>query len=195
MANLQTITVFAGSADEPRKPFLDAAFQLGALLAQKGLTLVYGGGKTGLMGALADGALQAGGEVIGVISANLNLPRLAHPGLKRMEVFPTIHERQTRLIDLGDALLALPGGFGTWSELFEALTWAQIGLHHKPIGLLNTAGYYDLLLAMVSHAVQEGFLFPEHRALFRISPDPARLLAELEDFTPPAGLSRWLERP
>ncbi len=191
---MKTITVYCGSADHLAQGYIDAAMNLGHLLAEKGLALVFGGGKTGLMGAVADGALAGGGEVIGVINDGLNKPNLAHTGLTRMEVLPDIQQRKARMSALADAFIALPGGFGTFDELFETLTWAQIGLHHKPIGLLNTKAYFDPLLAMIDHASQEGFLYPEHRLMINHSPDPQILLEMLNAYQAPRNLARWVER-
>jgi len=167
---------------------------MGQAIARRGWQVVYGAGKTGLMGAVADGALDAGGEVIGVIPTLFNTPVLAHARLTRLEVVPDMHQRKARLIALADALVALPGGYGTFEELFEALTWAQIGLHSKPIGLLNARRYYDLLLATVEHARQEGMIYAEHRSLFVHSEDPDELLNALANHQPPAGLEQWLSR-
>jgi uncharacterized protein (TIGR00730 family) len=194
-STITTITVFCGSADGVNPIYLEAARAMGRLLAQRSITLIYGAGKTGLMGAVADGALSAGGQVVGVIPSNLNTPRLAHAGLTRLEVSPDIHTRKARMSALAEAFIALPGGFGTFDELFETLTWAQIGLHHKPVGLLNTLGYYDPLLALVEHARAEGFIYNEHRDLLLSDRDPLALLESLERYTPPAGLARWVERP
>lgn len=191
----KTITVYAGSADDLNQVYLDAAKQLGETIAREGRTLVYGAGKTGLMGVLADGALEMGGKVVGVINDGLNLPNLAHAGLSELEIFPDIHARQARMNQLADGIIALPGGFGTFAELFEALTWAQIGLHAKPIGLLNVRGYFDPLIRMIDQAIDENFIYPEHRELFCVNSDPALLLTMLDGFVPVGNLNRWLERP
>ena len=174
--------------------YLSAAAEMGRRLAQGQICLVYGAGKTGLMGAVADGALQAGGQVIGVVPENLNSPVLIHAGLTRLEVTADIHQRKARMSALADAFIALPGGYGTFEELFEALTWAQIGIHSKPIGLLNTAGYFDPLIHLVDHAQKEGFLFPEHIRLFTAASAPETLLALLSNFRSPHGLERWVNR-
>ncbi|MDI6769523.1 MAG: TIGR00730 family Rossman fold protein [Anaerolineales bacterium] len=173
---MNSICVYCGSADNIHPDYLLAARQMGATLARRGLTLIYGGGRTGLMGALADGALENSGQVIGVIVASMNTPALAHPGLTRMEVTPLIHERKARMYALADAYLALPGGYGTLDELFETLTWAQIGEHAKPIGLLNVRAYFNPLLKMIEHAEKEGFIFPEHRRSLLCASDPGALL-------------------
>lgn len=194
MTQHHTITVYAGSADKLAQVYLDGAYALGKLLAEQGRALVYGAGKTGLMGAVADGALDHGGEVIGVINDGLNLPNLAHAGLSRVETLPDLQARQKRMSELGDAFIALPGGFGTFYESFEALTWAQLQLHHKGIGFLNIAGYYDHLLGMLDHAIAEHFIYASHRALFTASADPSDLLNQLDAYTAPSDLNHWLER-
>lgn len=194
LPSIKTICVYCGSADGVREDYYQAAVAMGAALAQAGLRLVYGAGKTGLMGAVADGALNAGGEVVGVMPAMLNLPQLTHPGLTKLELVDNIQLRKARMSALADAFIALPGGYGTFDELFECLTWAQIGLHAKPIGLLNTLGYYDPLLALVHHALSEGFIYAEHRTLLVHSADPLDLLAQLRQFQTPNNLDRWVNR-
>jgi len=191
---MATFTVYCGSADNLADEYIKAAKDLGSLLALNHNTLVFGGGKTGLMGAVADGALGSGGIVIGVINEGLNTPALAHSGLTCMEVLPDIQLRKTRMVALADAFIALPGGFGTFDELFETLTLAQIGLHHKPVGLLNTRHYFDPLLAMVDHAISEGFIYPEHRGLLCCSEDAPTLLNILKDYRAPENLARWVDR-
>jgi uncharacterized protein (TIGR00730 family) len=191
---MQRVCVYCGSADNLHPTYLDQARRLGKLLAAAGLELVYGAGSTGLMGAVADGALEAGGVVTGVIPTMFNTPQLAHARLTRLEVVETIHLRKARMAEIADAFIALPGGYGTFEELFEILTWAQIGLHHKPVGLLNVRGYFDPLLALVARAEAEGFIYAEHQRLFVAETDPAALLAALRDFDPPQGLARWLDR-
>jgi uncharacterized protein (TIGR00730 family) len=186
--------VYCGSADGVDPAYYTAAEQMGALLAARGIRLVYGAGKTGLMGAVAEGALRAGGAVIGFIPENLNLPALVHAGLASLEVLPDIQMRKARMSAVADAFIALPGGYGTLDELFETLTWAQIGLHKKPVGLLNTRGYYDPLLSMVSRALEERFIYAEHEVLLVSDPDPQVLLQKLLDFSFPGGLDRWVNR-
>ncbi len=188
------ITVYCGSADGIHPDYYAAAFQMGKSLAGHGIGLVYGAGKTGLMGALADGALQAGGEVTGVIPGGLNTPQLAHANLTHLEIYPNIQLRKARMSELAEAFIALPGGFGTLDELFETLTWAQIGLHHKPVGLLNTLGYFEPLLSLIDHALKEGFIYPEHRLLICQAAQPEDLLVELGQFQSPEGLDRWVNR-
>jgi uncharacterized protein (TIGR00730 family) len=167
---------------------------MGQALARAGLRLVYGAGKTGLMGAVAEGALHAGGLVTGVVPTYLNLPQLIHAGLTELEVVENIHLRKARMSELANAFIALPGGYGTFEELFETLTWAQIGLHQKPIGLLNTRGYFDPLLALVQHALKEGFIYAEHRTLLVSSAEPLDLLHRIQRYELPGGLDRWVNR-
>jgi len=190
---MKAITVYCGSADSVHPDYLVAAKQMGATLARRGLTLVFGGGKTGLMGAVADGTLESGGDVIGVITDAMNTPALAHTGLTRLETAPTIHERKSRLYELGDGFIALPGGFGTFDELFETITWAQIGLHEKPIGLFNPRRYFDYLIKAIDHAQAEGFIFPEHRHMLYVSDDADTLLDAMEKHEHPrAAVKRWM---
>ena len=161
---------------------------------RRGLQLWYGAGSTGLMGAAANGALEAGGEVIGVIPEIFNTPQLVHLSLTRLEIVGSMHARKERLAEQADAFIALPGGYGTFEEFFEILTWAQIGLHQKPVGLFNILNYFDPLLAMVEHARREGFIYDEHRALFSCEDEPEALLDALADYQKPGGLERWLRR-
>ena len=191
----KNITVYAGSADNLKQVYLDAAWMLGETLAKQGRTLIYGAGKTGLMGAVADGALASGGKTVGVINDGLNLPHLAHAGLSELEILPDIHARQARMNQLADGMIALPGGFGTFAELFESLTWAQLGLHNKTVGLLNVQGYYDPLVALIEMAIEENYIYPEHRRFFFVDDDPATLLSQLDAFTPDNRINRWMERP
>jgi hypothetical protein len=191
---MKTICVYCGSSDKMHPDYLEAARQAGAAIARRGITLAYGAGCTGMMGAVADGALEVGGEVIGVIPELFATPQLMHSGLTHLEIVDSMHTRKARLVDLSDAFIALPGGFGTFEELFEVLTWAQIGLHRKPVGLLNTRDYFEPLLRVVEHARREGFLYDEHACLISHAPDPDQLLDALEAFTYPGGLERWLTR-
>jgi len=191
---MKTICVYCGSSDRIPQVYMDAAYQMGQVVAQRGLTLVYGAGNVGMMGAVANGAMAAGGEVWGIIPRIFDTPQLAHTDLTRYEVTETMHTRKARMAELADAFVALPGGFGTFEELFEIITWAQIGLHRKPIGLLDTDGYYQPLLALAQHAMQEGFLYPEHLQLFSHAATPVELLDQLANHRPPEGLERWVER-
>ncbi len=190
----KSICVYCGSADGLDQIYLDAARVLGGLLANRGIELIYGAGKTGLMGALADGVLEAGGRVTGVVPENLNQAQLIHGALSQLEVVPDIHARKARMSQLAEAFITLPGGYGTLDELFETLTWAQIGLHTKPVGLLNTGGYFGPLLEMIEHARSEKFIYDEHRDLLVSSSDPSDLLSRLEQFKIPSGLERWVSR-
>ncbi len=194
LEKIQSICVFCGSADELDQIYLEAAAQMGSLLAQHQLRLVYGAGKNGMMGALADSVLNNGGEVIGIAPERLNTPQLIHPNLSCLEITPDIHTSKARMSLLADAFIALPGGYGTLDELFEALTWAQIGLHSKPIGLLNTNHYYDPVLEMIEKAQREKFIFSEHQQLLVQDCDPGPLLDKVLAFHFPTGLDRWLNR-
>ena len=194
MSGLQNVTVYCGSADRLDERYTEAAMQMGKALANHSITLVYGGGKTGLMGAVADGALAAGGKVIGVIPESMNTPALAHTGLTHLEITPDIQTRFARMVDLADAFIALPGGYGTLDELFQTLTWAQIGIHSKPVGLLNIRGYYDPLLTMLDHILTERFIYPEHRGWAIQAQEPDALLQALCTFHPPVGIERWMTR-
>jgi len=191
---IKTICVYCGSADGLRKDFYQAAFQTGKLLADMKIDLVYGAGKTGLMGAVADGALDAGGKVIGIVPKNLNEPQLIHANLTNLVVVEDIQIRKAKMSEMADAFIALPGGYGTFDELFETLTWAQIGLHKKPIGLLNTLKYYEPLLAMVNHALKEKFIYDEHKVLLVADEDPKNLIEKLNNFKRPENLNRWISR-
>jgi uncharacterized protein (TIGR00730 family) len=170
------IAVFCGSKLGQQSVYRVAAERCGRALAERGVGLVFGGGHIGLMGVVADAAIAAGGETIGVIPQSMVESELAHPGLTRLEVVATMHQRKALMAELADAFLALPGGYGTLDELFEILTWAQLRLHAKPIGLCNVAGYFDPLLAWVQKALDEGFLAGKHRRLLRTAADPADLI-------------------
>ena len=191
---MKKICIYCGSSDKIPQTYLDAAYQMGQIVAQNKMTLVYGAGSTGMMGAVANGAMDAEGEVWGVIPKMFDTPQLAHKGLTRYEVTETMHTRKARMADIADAFIALPGGFGTFEELLEIITWAQIGMHRKPIGLLNTNGYYNPLLAMVEHAAVEGFIYNEHVSLFTHADTPTALLEALTNHKLPDGLESWVER-
>ncbi len=175
--SLCRVAVFCGSANGNDPAFRAEAAALGAAIAEAGLGLVYGGACRGLMGAVADAALAGGAEVIGVLPEVLRGRELEHEGLTRLELAPTMHERKARMHELADAILTLPGGFGTLDELLEAVTWAQIGLHAKPCILINTAGYWNGLLAFIDTAVAAGFIDAKNRALLRVAPNAADALA------------------
>jgi uncharacterized protein (TIGR00730 family) len=191
------ICVFAGSGLGTRSAYAEAARQLGASLAAHGLGLVYGGGSVGLMGALAEGALAGGGEVIGVIPRALAAREIALGRLgDNLRVVGSMHERKAQMAALSDAFIALPGGLGTYEELFEMLTWAQLGLHPKPIGVLNVADYYAPLLALIQHAAAEGFIPPWDRDLLLVDDGPAALLDRVLAYQPVArpGKLSWITR-
>jgi uncharacterized protein (TIGR00730 family) len=188
---LQRICVFCGSSSGTGETYLQAAREVGRLLSERDIELVYGGGRVGLMGAVADACLAAGGRVTGVIPQLLVDKEVAHRGLTELRVVQTMHERKALMADLADAFLALPGGYGTWDELCEVLTWSQIGIQRKASALLNVNGYYDPLLAMADRAVAEGFLRDVHRDLLLTDTDPARLLDRLETCVTPVA-DKWM---
>jgi uncharacterized protein (TIGR00730 family) len=192
---MKSICVYCGSAKLASREYFVAAKGMGETLARRGQTLIYGGGKTGLMGALADSALESGGEVVGVITEGMNTSELAHTLLTRLEVTATIHQRKARMYELAEGYIALPGGYGTLDELFETLTWAQIGEHSKPVGLLNVNRYYDDLLKMLDRAVEEKFLFPEHRKALLCDSEAEGLLEMMEGYrTPTEAVKRWMRQ-
>jgi uncharacterized protein (TIGR00730 family) len=190
-----SICVFCGSADGLDQVYYDAAFTMGKLMAEKEITLVYGAGRTGLMGSLARGALQQGGEVIGIAPKGLESPKLIFTeGLSKLEIVENIQLRKARMIELADVFIALPGGFGTLDEIFEVLTWSQIGLQCKPAGFLNTGGYFDLLFAWLERAFADHFIYEEHKQLYLSAPEPAELLEKLAGFKFPDNIGRWVNR-
>jgi len=186
--SIRRICVFCGSSVGSRPVYVAAARELGRTLAERGLGVVFGGGKVGLMGVLADAALAAGGEAIGVIPEALVAREIAHNGLTELRVVHSMHERKTLMADLADAFIALPGGYGTFEEFFEAVTWTQLGIHSKPCGLLNVDGYYDALLALLDRAVSDGFIREANRALIVAASDVQTLLEKLETVRPTAEL-------
>lgn len=188
---MRRICVFLGSNSGRRPEYKEAAVALGTALAQRGLGLVYGGSSVGLMGALADAALAAGGEVIGVIPQRLVDKEVAHRGLADLRVVDSMHQRKALMAELADGFVALPGGIGTLEELFEVWTWAQLGGHDKPCALMNVAGYFDRLLGFLDHAVEEGFLRPVHRNMVVVADEPQRLLALLDDYRAPE-VTKWI---
>jgi uncharacterized protein (TIGR00730 family) len=191
---MKSICVFCGSSDSVHADYMAGARQMGRTLAERDIRLIYGGGKTGLMGAVADGALEAGGEVIGVIIPSMNTPALAHTGLTRMDVSFDMHARKARMHELAEGYIAMPGGYGTFDELFETITWAQTGAHEKPVGLLNIRNYFKPLLAAIDHAVSEGFIFLEHRNALCHNADPNKLLDALIAYEHPhAAVKRWMK--
>jgi uncharacterized protein (TIGR00730 family) len=190
---MKRVCVYSGSSSGARADYLDAARDLGRTLADRGIGLVYGGAHVGLMGAVADAALAAGGDVIGVIPQSLVDKEVAHRGLPDLRIVHSMHERKALMADLSDAFVALPGGWGTLEELFETVTWAQLGLHQKPCGLLNVSGYFDDLLSFVDHAVREGFLHPSHAEALLVAESPSALLAAFDEYRP-ATVAKWIDR-
>jgi uncharacterized protein (TIGR00730 family) len=191
----RSICVFCGSADGLHQVYYDAALEMGKQLASRGIRLVYGAGRTGLMGVLAQGVLENGGEVIGIAPKGLESPQLIHTsGLTSLEIVDDIQIRKARMIELADAFIALPGGYGTADELFEVLTWSQIGLQRKPMAILNTNGYFDSLIAWIDRAFSDGFIYDEHLQLFLSESTPAALLEKLANYQFPDNIGRWLVR-
>jgi uncharacterized protein (TIGR00730 family) len=190
---LSSVCVFCGSNGGADPVYLDTAARVGRSLAERGMRLVYGGGKVGMMGAVAEGALQAGGEVVGVIPKQIFDLEIGHEGLGDLRVVGSMHERKALMAELADAFVALPGGIGTFEELFEVYTWAQLGLHRKPLGLLDVAGYYGPLEAMLDHAVDQRFLRAETRALLVRDDSLEGLLERFAAWEPP-GLPKWIDR-
>jgi uncharacterized protein (TIGR00730 family) len=185
---VRRIAVFCGSSPGNAPHYVELARQVGETLAKRGYGLVYGGGRMGLMGAVADGALEAGGEVIGVIPKALLDAELAHHGCTELEIVDTMHERKSRFTALSDAFITIPGGIGTMEELWEVLSWAQIGYHNKPVSLLNDRGYYDHLLTLYDHLIAEGFVRAQHRGLLIHDTTLDGLLTKLIAHEPPKPL-------
>ena len=191
---LHRVCVFCGSNPGTDPAYVDAAVATGTVLAERGIGLVYGGGSVGLMGRVADAALAAGGEVVGIIPDFLNRVEIAHPGLTRLEVTASMHERKARMADLADGFLALPGGLGTFEEVFEALTWTQLGVHDKPVGLVDASGFWAPAAALLDRAVADGFVSDDVRASIVVAPTPADVLDAFASWRRPA-LGKWTERP
>ncbi|MBB5684670.1 TIGR00730 family Rossman fold protein [Sphingobium boeckii] len=176
---MRRIAIYCGSATPADPVYMESARAIGRSLAERGIGLVYGGGRLGLMGAVADGALAAGGEVIGVIPVALRDAEVAHLGCTKLHIVETMHERKARFTDLSDGFIAIPGGVGTMDELWEAVSWAQLGYHAKPVGLLNVAGYYDHLIAFVETMAATGFVRPQHREILLVDDQLDGLLAKM----------------
>jgi uncharacterized protein (TIGR00730 family) len=190
---LRAVAVYCGSNEGADPVYARAAASLGRLLAERGIRLVYGGGDVGLMGVLADAVRDGGGEVLGVITRALVDREIAHPGLTRLTVVGTMHERKAAMSDAADAFVMLPGGYGTFDEFFEAVTWTQLGIHAKPCGVLDVAGYFGPLRALLDGATRQGFIKPVHRDLVITDDEPARLLDLLAAWTP-VTTDKWLDR-
>jgi uncharacterized protein (TIGR00730 family) len=193
MPELKRVCVFTGSSPGARDAYRVAARDLGTTLARNEIGLVYGGATVGLMGAVADAVLEAGGHVTGVIPKALARKELAHEGIQDLRIVASMHERKALMSDLADGFIALPGGLGTLEELFEILTWSQLGIHSKPVGVLNVEGYYDLLLRALDRAVEERFARAGHRELVIEDTDPDHLLRSLEA-SDPRQVEKWLDR-
>jgi uncharacterized protein (TIGR00730 family) len=190
---MRTVCVFCGSNSGGKSLYVETAQAVGSAIAGRGLRLVYGGASVGLMGALADAAIAAGGEVIGVMPRALVEREIAHDGLAELHEVASMHERKAKMSDLSDAFLALPGGVGTLEELFEVWTWAQLGHHRKPVGMLNVGGYFDLLIAFLDHQQREEFVRPEHRDMLVVESRPEQMLDRFERYEPPA-VVKWIAR-
>ncbi|MDP9009123.1 MAG: TIGR00730 family Rossman fold protein [Pseudomonadota bacterium] len=191
---LRRICVFCGSNSGTRPIYEQAAQIFGRLLSRRGIELVYGGGNVGLMGTLANACLKEGGRVIGVIPQALADKELAHTGLQELRIVSSMHERKSVMADLSDAFVSLPGGYGTWEEFFEVLTWSQLGIQHKACAVFNVNGYYDPLLEMADKALTEGFVRHVHRGLLLSDSDPEQLLDRLTNYSVPT-IDKWISRP
>jgi uncharacterized protein (TIGR00730 family) len=191
-SQLSSVAVYCGSNSGNDPAYAQAAASLGWMLADRGIRLVYGGGQVGLMGVLADAVLERGGEVYGVITEALKAKEVSHPGLTRLEVVGTMHERKAAMADAADAFIMLPGGFGTFDEFFEVLTWTQLGIHAKPCGILDAAGFFGPLRALVDGAVAAGFVHSAHRDMIVADDDPGRLLGRLAGWSP-VTVSKWMD--
>ena len=189
---MKRICVYCGSSPGVRPEYVRAARQLGQALVSRDIELVYGGGRVGVMGEIAHAVLEAGGEVIGVIPRGLVDKEVAFTDLSDLRVVPSMHERKALMVELSDGFIALPGGLGTFEELLEVLTWAQLSIHHKPCGLLNVCGYYTKLVGFLDHAVAEQFLQSQHRSMLVMDESPAALLDRFEAYQPPvADKAAW----
>ena len=190
---MKRVCVYCGSSLGNNPIYREMAEEMGALLARRGIGLVYGGGNVGLMGIVADAAIAGGGEVIGVIPHSLATREIAHAGVSDLRVVDSMHTRKAMMADLSDAFIAMPGGVGTFEEFFEAVTWTQLGLHRKPCGLLNVGGFYTPLAAFIDQAVTEGFIKPIHRDIIVVDDNPERLLDSLAAIELP-DVPKWITR-
>lgn len=189
---LKSICVFCGSSSGANPSYLEAARNLGKVIAEKNIRLVYGGGNVGIMGEIANSVLKNGGKVSGVIPKSLFDKELAHKGLTELIVVDTMHERKAKMSELSDGFIALPGGIGTIEEFFEVMTWAQLGFQVKPCGLMNVTGYYDALVNFMDHMTYEKFLRPEHRKIMIVEQEPLKLIEGLNDYKPSYN-EKWLD--
>jgi uncharacterized protein (TIGR00730 family) len=190
---MKHLCVFAGSGLGRSPAYSAAAVELGRVLASRDIGLVYGGARVGLMGAVADAVLAGGGQVTGVIPKSLAEREVAHSGLTDLHIVTSMHERKALMANLADAFIALPGGWGTLDEMFEILTWAQLGLHHKPCGLLNVQGYFDRLLSFLDHTMEQGFVRREYGALLAVAESPEALLEALASAQSPPSVEKWID--
>jgi uncharacterized protein (TIGR00730 family) len=190
---MDRVCVYAGSNAGSRPDYADAAQALARELVARGIGLVYGGGRVGLMGVLADTVLAGGGEAIGVIPRALVDREIGHRGLTELRVVGSMHERKALMVELSDGFVAVPGGIGTLEELIEVFTWSQLGIHDKPCGVLDAAGFYGSLSGLLDHMVAEGFLRAEHRRVLMSDPDPARLLDLMGEWRPPPAVRKWID--
>ncbi len=181
---MKRLAIYCGSATPTDPIYIESARMIGRTLAERGIGVVYGGGRLGLMGAVADAALEAGGEVIGVIPDALVNAEVAHCGCTALHTVQTMHQRKQLFTDLSDGFISIPGGVGTMDELWEAVSWAQLGYHEKPVGLLNVAGYYDHLIAFADHMAEVGFVRPQHRGIMIVDDTLDGLLAKMADYRP-----------
>jgi uncharacterized protein (TIGR00730 family) len=191
---MRRVCVFCGSSPGARAAYAEAAAGFGHLLATEGIGVVYGGGQVGLMGVLADAVLEDGGEIVGVIPQALVDREIGHPGVPDMRVVGSMHERKALMAELSDAFVALPGGLGTLEELFEVYTWAQLGLHRKPCGLLDVEDYYASLVEFLAHVVEERFLPEQHRSMLIVEREPRALLERLREWEPSTVQPKWIDR-
>ncbi len=189
---LKSLCVYCGSSVGRDTVYADAACSLARVMVERGIRLVFGGGSVGIMGAVADEVLRLGGEAVGVIPQALMRKELAHAGLTEMHVTPSMHARKTLMAELSDAFVALPGGIGTFEELFEVWTWGQLGFHDKPCAILNVGGYYDRLVEFLDHASAEEFVRPVHRGMLIVESDPELLLERFSAYQPPAQ-PKWVK--
>ena len=190
---MNRICVYCGSSPGKHAAYREAAAELAQVLAQQGIGLVYGGGSVGIMGSIADAMVDAGAEVIGVIPRALDEKEVSHAGVSELVVVDSMHERKALMAELSDGFIALPGGLGTIEELFEVLTWTQLGFHHKPCGLLNVQGYFDQLVAFLDHTVEQAFVKPVHRDILLVEENADSLLRRMAAFQPPAD-EKWIGR-
>lgn len=190
---MKRICVFCGSNPGVNPLYLETAEKVGAFLAANNIELVYGGGRVGLMGKVADSVMQNGGRVIGIIPKALDRKEIAHQGLTELYVVGSMHERKAQMAELSDGFIALPGGIGTFEEFCEIVTWAQLGIHQKPCALMNVGGFYDAFIALFEHSMDQGFIRPEHRALVLVESEIEKLYELMKNYRPPT-IEKWLDK-